>query len=279
MTSVYDLHCHSTASDGLLSPTELVNRAARQGVTHLALTDHDTLQGQAEAQLACQAQGITFIPGIELSAGWRKLCVHIVGLHIDLDNPRLRQGCQALAIQRTERARLISTKLAKIGIPDAYESIQQHIGVSMPTRAHFAHFLLKQGHISQLQQAFDRYLGQGKPCYVNGEWPSLNEVVTWIHDAGGIAVLAHPLRYSLSKTQTRLLLTEFTVAGGQAIEVVTGQSNHDQIQTSAQWARRFNLAASQGSDFHHPDNIYVELGKLAAMPTDLKPVWLLHYNQ
>ncbi len=277
MTLTYDLHSHSTASDGLLSPADLTLRAAAKGVTHLALTDHDTLAGQYQAEQTAKAAGINLINGIELSADWQGRCIHIVGLGVATDNPQLTEGCRSVAEQRDERARRMAAKIAKLGFDNVYAEVSEQAGSAMITRSHFARFLLNKGRITSLQQAFDRYLGEGKPCYVSGQWPELAQAVAWIRAAGGVAVLAHPLRYNLTKTVSRKLLAEFVDEGGQALEVVTGQNNPNHVQTSADWARQFGLAASVGSDFHDPGTGYLELGKLLPLPSDLQPVWhLLH---
>ncbi|MGR9116114.1 MAG: PHP domain-containing protein [Gammaproteobacteria bacterium] len=274
MNERYDLHCHSTASDGALSPTELVNRAQRQGVTRLALTDHDTTDGLAEAQLAAASiNGITLIPGIELSATWENRCFHIVGLDINPKHPPLNEGCHRIQNIRVERAEKIAHKLEKKRIPGAFEAVKNAAGAGMITRTHFADFLLTQNHVSTLQEAFDRYLGKGKPAYVSTIWTPLDEAVSWITGAGGVAVLAHPMRYKLTASWMKRLLSAFKEAGGQGIEVVYGRNNPDDTHISANYARQFNLAGSVGSDFHNPGNPWIELGRLSPMPEGITPVW------
>lgn len=275
MTETYDLHCHSTASDGALSPTELVQRAYQCGVTSLALTDHDTVAGQSEAQTAATAAGIKLIPGIELSTSWQNKCFHIVGLGIDPDYPPLRDAIRNLQIMRTERAEKIADKLEKKNIPGALEAVKKAAGEGMITRTHFADFLLSQFHVSTQQEAFDRYLGAGKAAYVATTWFDMELAVNWITQSGGIAILAHPLRYKLTASWMRRTLTAFKEAGGLGIEVVTGRYNNDEIKLAAGYARRFDLAGSVGSDFHSPANQWVELGRLAPLPEGIKPVWEL----
>lgn len=275
MTENYDLHCHSTASDGALSPTELVRRAHEHAVTSLALTDHDTVSGLAEAQTAATATGIKLIPGIELSTSWQNKCFHIVGLGIDPAYPPLREATQNLQIMRMERAEKIAYKLEKKRIPGALDAVKKAAGTGMITRTHFADFLLSQFHVSTQQEAFDRYLGAGKDAYVATVWAELELAVNWITQSGGVAVLAHPLRYKLTASWMKRLLTAFKEAGGQGIEVVTGRYNSDEIKLVAGYASRFELAGSVGSDFHSPANQWVELGRLAPLPTNIKPVWEL----
>ncbi len=275
MTEKYDLHCHSTASDGALSPTELVNRASEQGVTHLALTDHDTTQGLAEARAAAAIHGIQLINGIELSTSWQNHCFHIVGLGIDPSNPTLTNAIHQLQSLRMERAEQIAAKLEKKRIPGALAAVKEIAGDGMITRTHFADFLLAQRHVSSQQEAFDAYLGAGKAAYVSTTWADLSEAVNWITTAGGVAVMAHPLRYKLTASWIRRLLTVFKNAGGQSIEVITGRTNPDEIRRTSLFASQFQLAGSVGSDFHSPQNVWVELGRLAPLPKNIKPVWEL----
>ncbi|MCK4840782.1 MAG: PHP domain-containing protein [Methylococcales bacterium] len=274
----YDLHCHSTASDGTLSPTELIQRAHEKGVTSLALTDHDTTNGLAEATLAAQKNDIRLIPSIEISTTWENKCFHIVGLNIDPEYPALKSGIKNTQILRSERAKKIASKLEKRQIPNAYESVIQAANGGMVTRAHFANFLLAKNHVSTQQEAFDRYLGKGKSAFVSTIWADLHEAVNWITQSGGIAVVAHPLRYKMTASWMRRFLSYFKEIGGQGIEVVTGRNNPDEIRRAMLYANQYELAASVGSDFHSPDNKWVELGRLAPLPDNLKPVWEL-FNQ
>jgi 3',5'-nucleoside bisphosphate phosphatase len=275
MTEKYDLHCHSNVSDGVLSPTELVQRAHEQGVTALALTDHDTTAGYEEAQAAASKSDIKLIPGIELSASWKDKTFHIVGLGIDPNYPPLVEATRHLQVIRLERAEQIAAKLEKKRITGALEAVTKAAGASMITRTHFANFLVSQNHVSSQQDAFDRYLAKGKPAYVATAWAEMGLAVNWIIQSGGIAVMAHPLRYRLTASWMKRLLTAFKQAGGQGIEVVTGRCNADEIKLAAKYANDFELAGSVGSDFHSPANQWVELGRLAPLPANIKPVWEL----
>jgi predicted metal-dependent phosphoesterase TrpH len=274
-TELYDLHCHSTASDGALSPTELVQRAHLQGVTALALTDHDTTAGLAEARAAAAEAGIRFIDGIELSTTWQGKCLHVVGLGVDPAYPPLAEAIRNLQYTRLERAEQIALKLEKKRIPGALEAVRKAAGEGMITRTHFADFLLSQGHVGTQQEAFDRYLAKGKPAYVPTPWIELEIGVGWLRQSGGVAVLAHPTRYDLTASWMRRLLAEFKAIGGQAIEVVTGRSTDEEIKRVGDYARRFELAGSAGSDFHNPANQWVELGRLWPLPAGIVPVWEL----
>ena len=275
MPEIYDLHCHSTASDGALSPTALIERAHQQGVTALALTDHDTTAGLDEARQSAEAAGMRFISGIELSSHWQGKCLHIVGLGIDAAYAPLAEATHSLRNTRLERAEQIALKLEKKRIPGALEAVRQMAGDSMITRTHFADFLLSHGHVLSQQEAFDRYLAKGKPAYVATPWADMSIAIDWIIKSGGVAVLAHPLRYQLTASWLRRLLNAFKEAGGQAIEIVTGRYNAEEIRNMADYAKRFDLAGSAGSDFHSPANQYVELGRLAPLPPEIRPVWEL----
>ncbi|MCK5830088.1 MAG: PHP domain-containing protein [Methylococcales bacterium] len=275
MQETYDLHCHSTASDGSLTPAEVVHRAKLQGVTSLALTDHDTINGQKEAAETALSNNINYIPGIELSTTWENKCFHIVGLNIDPTNKPLITGIENLQTLRSERAKKIALKLEKRRIPNAYESVVKAAKGGMITRSHFADFLLSQHYVSTKQEAFDRYLGKGKTAFVSTIWADLADAIDWINQSGGVAVVAHPLRYKLTASWLRRFLSSFKEMGGQGIEVVTGRSTPDEIRRTLQYANQNELLASIGSDFHTPDNKWVELGRLAPLPESIKPVWEL----
>jgi len=271
----YDLHSHSSFSDGELTPTELVLRAKEKGVTTLALTDHDTVTGIAEAQLAAGLHDLHLISGIELSCLWNKKTFHILGLNIDPESPPLLTGTQQLQNIRLERAKKIAYKLEKNKIPGAFEAVQQAAGAGMITRPHFANFLVKNNYVDSMQSAFNRYLGQGKPAFVNTEWVSMENAMHWIKSAGGVAVVAHPLRYKLTASWMRRFLSAFKELGGLGIEIITARSNPDEIRRSVHFAKQFELYGSVGSDFHTPKNQWVELGRLAPLPVNIKPVWQL----
>lgn len=273
--ALYDLHCHSTASDGALSPTEVVQRAYQQGVTILALTDHDTTAGLAEADTAAKAVGIQLIKGIELSTNWQNMCFHIVGLDIDPHYAPLAEASVRLQHTRLERAEKIALKLEKKRISGALAAVKSAVGEGMITRSHFADFLLSQNHVATAQEAFDRYLGKGKSAYVSTTWVEMEVAINWIVESGGVAVLAHPLRYQLTAKWMQRLLNAFKEAGGQGIEVITARNNADDIRAAANYATRFELRGSVGSDFHNTTSPYVELGRLAMLPSPVRPIWEL----
>ncbi|MCK5888438.1 MAG: PHP domain-containing protein [Methylococcales bacterium] len=275
MIEKYDLHCHSTASDGSLTPTEVLLRAKEHGVTSLALTDHDTINGQQEAIDFAPSIDLKFITGIEISVTWERKCFHIIGLNIDIHHAKLTKGIEKLQQLRKERAAAISAKLEKKKIFHAHEEILKVAGQAMITRSHFADFLLENNHVKTKQEAFDRYLGRGKPAFVSTTWAELQDAVDWINQAGGIAILAHPLRYKLTTRWITRFLEAFKEMGGQGIEVVTGRSSPDEIFRGMSLAKQYSLAASVGSDFHSPQNRWIELGKLHPLPQGVPPVWAL----
>jgi 3',5'-nucleoside bisphosphate phosphatase len=273
MSVPIDLHCHSTLSDGLLSPEELVAHAASKGVRVLALTDHDEVGGLARARIAAEQHGITLVNGVEISVTWKKRTLHIVGLRIDASDPQLITTFQQVHAARDVRARQMAEGLAKAGVAGAYEGAKQIAGNSVMTRSHFAQFIVKQGHAKNIKSVFKKYMVKGKPGFVNHEWMSLEQAVTLIRQAGGVAVLAHPGRYDLGFVNMHLLLHEFRGYGGQAIEVVTGSHQPPQFDQFAKLAHRFDLKASQGSDYHGPGLSFMEMGRLPALPANCVPLW------
>lgn len=273
--STIDLHAHSTASDGELSPAELVEKAAQNGVETLALTDHDTVSGLGDAHIAAIQHDITLINGIELSARWDNKTIHIVGLNIEADNKAIIDATIHLKKLREERAIKIGEKLKKAGIENAYENTREIAGDGTVTRQHFAQFLINNGHAKNYTDVFKRFLVNNKPGYVSVEWPNLDETINNINIAGGVAVIAHPLRYKMTATKLRKLISEFKDKGGKAIEVVTGNNNKDEIITATNYAKRYDIAASLGSDYHNAKTPWAQLGKLAEIPQGLTPVWEL----
>jgi len=269
-----DLHCHSTASDGALSPTEVARLAKAGGVTLWSLTDHDELNGQREARAAAQALDMRYVAGVEISATWAARTVHIVGLNVDADCPALVQGLARIRQDRTGRAKAIGAQLAALGMPDAGEGVLRYVSnPELISRTHFARFLADEGYAASIQDAFTRWLGDGKPGYVAHQWATLSEAVGWILAAGGIAVVAHPGRYAYTPVQFDAFFGEFIDLGGKAIEVVTGSHTPRQYAEYADVARHYGFEASRGSDFHAPDEDAIAPGNLPPLPAGLKPVW------
>lgn len=271
-----DLHCHSVVSDGLLPPAELARRAAANGVDLWALTDHDDLGGQAEAEQAAAEAGMGFVTGVEISIEWRGVPIHVVGLGFDAADPALGAGLQAIRSGRVERARRMSDALEAIDIRGVFDGAMRYAGnPALISRAHFARYLVEIGIARDVQGVFLHYLTPGKPGYVDHRWATLGDAVGWIRGAGGVAVVAHPGRYRLSGGDMRRFLGEFRDAGGEAVEVVCGSHTTDHVLHFARLARHFGFFASRGSDFHGPEESHTDLGRLAALPEDLKPVWRL----
>ncbi|MGM0679870.1 MAG: PHP domain-containing protein [Pseudomonadota bacterium] len=273
MTQRFDLHTHSTASDGTLSPAELVARAVEREIDQLALTDHDTTAGLEAARVAAREQGLGLIPGIELSVSWAHQTLHIVGLHIDPGHPAMQAGIARQLDFRRWRAAEIGRRLAKAGIDGAYDGACGYADGDLVGRTHFARYLVEQGHARDLKQVFKRYLVRGKPGHVAGEWATLEQAVGWIRDSGGLAVIAHPARYKLSATRLRQLLGEFGELGGAALEVVSGSHSRDDMLRFGQLSQTWNLAASSGSDYHGPENPYRDIGRLPELPPGCRPIW------
>ena len=273
MSLIYDLHAHSTASDGTLSPAELMQHAHAAGVNVMALTDHDTTAGIAEARDTATQLGMDFIPGIELSVTWNNRTVHIVGLGIDENSEPMQAGIKKLMDFRQWRAEEIGRRLEKAGYPDMYEKAKAYSNGRLIGRVHFARALVAAGHADTVGAVFKKFLVGGKPGFVPGAWAELGDVVKWIREAGGRAIIAHPARYDMTRTKLRQLIADFKELGGEGFEVCSGSHSKDDVNTMAQHARDFDLLASAGSDFHGPENPWVNLGQLAPIPQGLKPVW------
>ncbi|WP_334107533.1 3',5'-nucleoside bisphosphate phosphatase [Methylobacillus sp.] len=272
MPSPIDLHSHSTVSDGLLMPQALVEHAAAQGVKVLSLTDHDDTAGLAIAAKVAAEHGMQLVNGVEISVTWRRRTIHVVGLRIDPDHAPLRDGLEKIRAGRHVRAQGIAASLEKFGIAGSLEGAYAHASQGIISRAHFARYLIEQGYASNFKSLFKRYLVKGKPGYFEHHWATLEEAITWIAGSGGVAVLAHPGRYDIGRTNMLLLLEEFRNLGGTAIEVVTGSHTTDQFQEYAKLAHMFGFKASMGSDYHGPGG-YLEMGRLPDLPRGCIPVW------
>jgi predicted metal-dependent phosphoesterase TrpH len=269
-----DLHSHSTASDGLLKPEELVARAVANGVEMLALTDHDGVSGLAEARARAESEGVRFIDGVEISVTWEGSTVHIVGLQIDPLDPVLRSGLESIREGRAKRAEKMGESLAAAGIPGSFAGAKVYAeNPDLISRSHFARHLVKTGQAADVKSVFQRYLVKGKPGFVQHEWASLGDAVNWIRASGGIAVVAHPGRYRFSKPELHAFLAQFRDSGGEGIEVVTGSHSPEQYVEFARISREFGLRASRGSDYHGKGESKADLGALPQLPDDLKPVW------
>ncbi len=278
MTSILnaDLHCHSVISDGTLTPEALAERARANGVELWALTDHDEIGGQHRAAVAAKAQGLKYLTGTEISITFAGQTVHIVGLGFDPDNAQLKAGLAQTRGGRGQRAQEMSDGLAAVGIKGAYEGALKYAGnLELISRTHFARFLVETGVCKETSEVFRKFLTEGKPGFVPHRWASLRDAVTWITQAGGVAVIAHPARYKFSANEEYALFSEFKTHGGQGVEVVTGSHTPAEYVTYAATALEFGLVASRGSDFHSPDESHTDLGTLPYLPGALTPVWNL----
>jgi predicted metal-dependent phosphoesterase TrpH len=267
-----DLHTHTRASDGQFDPAELLAGAHAAGVQLLAITDHDTLAGYAELNHNL-APACRIVPGIELSTTWLKIAIHVVGLNINLQNPALLAGVEQQRTARLKRAQLIAAKLEKLGLDNVLSGAIQLADSAEISRPHFARYLLESGQIKSMQDAWRKYLGPGKAGDVRETWASLPQVIGWIHAAGGTAVLAHPAKYKLTNLKLEELTRDFCAAGGDALEVISGQQDISLTTRLGKLATRHGLRASCGSDFHQPGQSWARLGIVAALPRSCTPVW------
>lgn len=268
---IFDLHSHTLVSDGALTPINLLQRAVAKGVDVLAITDHDTIDAYRE--IPAIPDTIELIAGIEFSTQWQNSGIHVLGLNIDLGSDAIKTGAKFQTEARLMRARQIGEKLAKQGINDAFSGASKLANSGYIGRPHFAQYLIDIGKVNDMQAAFKKYLGAGKAGDVKQHWADLAQIIQWIRDAGGIAVLAHPLKYKLTSTKLKRLLDDFLQSGGQGVEVVSGRQLPYQTQYMAQVCEQKNLLASCGSDFHMPSKHWAELGAFPCLPDNVTPVW------
>lgn len=271
--STIDLHCHSLASDGSLSPSELVERAAEKGVKLLALTDHDTVAGQEEAMARAAELGVAMVSGIELSCVWGNFTIHVLAYNFDLGSGRMQEIEQTQLQSRVQRAELIAEKLAKKGFPDLLLPAKALSQSGIPGRPHFAQAMIDAGMVADHGEAFKKYLGAGKVGDVRSLWPTMPEIVRAIKAAGGVAVVAHPRKYNMTLTKLRALLTDFKLHGGEGIEVITSGQKQGEVGMLSDLCQRIGLKGSQGSDFHTPKYPWAELGRIPSLPKNVEPVW------
>ncbi|KAB1502104.1 PHP domain-containing protein [Cronobacter sakazakii] len=271
---IYDLHSHTTASDGLLTPEQLVHRAVEMGIHTLAITDHDTTAGlpAAHEEIARAGLALRLIDGVEISTLWENHEIHIVGLGIDITHPEMVAFLDGQAQRRTRRAEMIAERLEKARIPGALEGAKRLADGGVVTRGHFARFLIEDGRATNMANVFKHYLARGKTGYVPPQWCTIEQAIDVIHHSGGQAVIAHPGRYQLSAKWLKRLLNQFAAAGGDAMEVAQCQLAPNERNQLASYAGQFGLLASQGSDFHQPCP-WIELGRRLRLPDGLTPVW------
>ena len=266
------MHTHTSASDGAFSPSVLLDKARANQVNQLAITDHDTINGYLEGKSYALDLGIRLISGVELSAMWGKTGVHIVGLNFDPEHPSMTRGLSHQYQVRQERSLLISEKLQKVGVKNALEGASE-LALGIVCRPHFAQFLVNAGYVKSIDKAFKRYLGKGKMGDVPCRWPHMSEAISWIVQSGGIAVLAHPGKYRMTRVKLRALIQDFVEMGGQALEVVTGGQSTAESEYFAGLCTHYGLYASVGSDFHGPDVSWNDLGRIHAPPIGCTAIW------
>ena len=269
-----DLHMHSTASDGVVAPCDLVARGLANGLQLMALTDHDTIDGLDEARQAAKDYRVGFLNGVEISVSWGGETLHLVGLGFDPGQGPLASNLNALQLSRRERASAMDAGLQAHGLPSVLEDAMAYAGnPNLIGRTHFARALVARGVCHHVQDVFDRFLTPGKPGYVPHQWATLSEAMAWIQGSGGICVLAHPARYRLTDTARWALLQEFMGLGGQVIEVSTGSHSLDDTQRYRQLSVELGLKASRGSDFHSPTESRCDVGAAPVLPDGCDPVW------
>ena len=268
-----DLHNHSYYSDGVFSPSEVVRFADEAGCDLFALTDHDTTDGLVEARQMADKLSVDLVSGVEISAFWRNMTIHIIGLDIDINSDILQAGLVHNQQLRKERAKKIALGLWRAGIKNALEKTQALSKTDMLTRTHFAQMLIGEGYCKDMKSVFRRYLTGKKPGGVRVEWKNIDEVVGWIHAAGGQAVLAHPFRYKMTKTKIKNMLIDFKEILGDGVEVVTATSTDEEITLSNQWAKEYELLSSCGSDYHGWPNQRIQIGSLRDLPNLDNAIW------
>lgn len=270
-----DLHLHTLASDGAWTAQELVLAAAARGLNLISVTDHDSVDANDEALHYGALHGVGVVRGTELSAQWRGVSVHIVGLNLHAQCPPLDAALVEVREMRRIRALQIADALSQVGIAGAYYGARKYASADdRIARTHFARYLVETGHCSHTAEVFTRYMKPGKPGYVPTEWMSIERAVGLICDAGGTAVLAHPARYDLQwHGGIEALLRAFVDAGGRAIEVICAAHSPADWSVYAAYCRRFDLRASLGTDFHSPRESRLAVGDLPKLPSSVTPVW------
>lgn len=269
-----DLHCHSNHSDGALAPAALIARASMRGLRVIAVTDHDTVAGVSEAAATAAPLGIELIAGVEISVTWGAVTLHVLGLRFDPSAPQLLDGLSAMRAERRSRAEQIAVQLRGEGIPGALDAaLSLAADRETISRLHFARGLVSLGVVKDVRAAFRRYLGEGRRAFVRARWARLSDAIGWIRNAGGIAVLAHPARYGLRPGRLAALCREFKDLGGEGLEILSASHTPEEVARLSVLAQELGLKASAGSDFHSPEESWLDLGELSALPRHCVPIW------
>lgn len=257
---IVDLHVHSTASDGTVNPAELISLARAAGLSAIALTDHDTTAGVPEAAQAAERSGIELIPGIELSTTYGDKEIHVVGLFIDPKNELLSAKTKEFRDCRDRRNEKMVAALQQEGFPITMEQLEQENPDCVITRANIARFLFHHGYIKSVQEAFDKYIGDGCRCYVGRFKISPMEAAALIRQAGGVAILAHPLLYHMSSARLQQLIDDLKAAGLDGIEAIYSTYTPGEERLMKELASKNGLLISGGSDFHGSNKPSIRLG-------------------
>lgn len=265
-----DFHCHTTASDGELSPQALLELAQRSGITRLSITDHDSV---AAYQGLTPLPGLQLIPGVEFSTLWNKTGLHILGLNIDPASPAMLEAVAFQGNARRDRAEKIAEKLEKYGVESPLEGASAYASGGNLGRPHFARHMVATGFVKNEREAFKKHLGSGKPCDIRQCWAEPEQIIRWIRAAGGVAVLAHPAKYNLTRSKLVAFLEAFKGWGGEGLEVVSGLQLPNVTRDLGRLCEQLDLSASWGSDFHRPGQSWAELGRYSTPPQYLRPVW------
>ncbi len=268
-----DLHSHSYYSDGVYSPSEVIELANQVKCDLFSLTDHDTTVGVLEAQERADDLSLNFIPGVEISAFWQNMTIHILGIGVNINNDFLQKGLQRNQELRKERAEKIAYGLRRAGIAGALEKTRILSKTNMITRTHFAQMLIQEGFCKDMKSVFRRFLTGNKPGAVRVEWSSFEEVISWIHAAGGLSVIAHPFRYRMTQAKIKRMFGEFKEAYGDGVEVITAMSSEQEINLCSNWAKEINLLISSGSDYHGWPNQRINIGSLKEIPNSDNLIW------
>lgn len=272
---IVDLHTHTNRSDGTLPALELLERAHSAGVKLLSITDHDTIAAYHDLDYHSIKETIRIIPGIEFSTQWRRTGVHILGLNIDLDSDSITTATAFQINARKQRARQISERLERVGLPDTLPGALAVAKQGAVGRPHFAQHLVDRGEVKTLSEAFKKYLGHGKAGDVKQHWAPFDQIIEWIRAGGGTPVLAHPGKYGLTHNKRNALIEDFARSGGQGLEVISGQQDPMMTKSLAKSAEAYGLYASVGSDFHQLERPWSYLGMPLELPDICRSVWQL----
>ncbi len=260
MEEYIDLHVHSKMSDGTLTPTEVVKLAYEKGLSAIALTDHDTVDGVEEAINAGKEYGVEVIPGVELSAEYKGSDLHILGLKVDIYNEEFARKVAVCRDSRYNRNLKMVEKLNEQGFSITWEEMLKRFGNITITRAHFAKYLIDEGYVASKEEAFSKYLEPGRPCYVSREKVTPKEAIDMILGAGGHPILAHPMLYKMPLDRLESVIVMLKDYGLQGIEAVYSLNRPEDDSFLAKLAKRHGLYVTGGSDFHGDIKPHIALG-------------------